>query len=290
MKTILICPNQATGLPVLADSKPLHTLPILGEAFICYWMRHLAIEKLKEVRIVTTDPVEDLLKYTGDGSRWGLKIEVFREIRDLRPDEARKRYRPAYETDWAAEPFDVIEANHLPGLSAHKLFTSYESWFAAIVNWLPIMVRSKRVGLREVSPGVWLGRRTKLSRSATLIAPCWIGDHVQVGKDSVVGPNSFLEDQVVIDGGCSVQSSWVGPETFMGSLTELKESLAWGNLLINWKNGSHTFVPDPFLLTSVTETKGREEVAVTVCDTQVSTSPLARRIESVISLTQKLQS
>jgi len=219
MKTILICPNQASGLTVLADKKPLPTLPVLGQAFICYWMQHLASENIKEVRVITTDSVESIVDYTGDGSRWGLKVEVFHEIRDLKPEEARKRYRPNYEADWPAEPLDVIEANHLPGLADGKLFGSYTQWFEALRLWFPIMTRSKRVGMKELSPGVWVGRRTKIARSTSLIAPCWIGENVQAGKNTTIGPNAFLEEKVVVDSGSTVQSSWVGPDTFLGSLT-----------------------------------------------------------------------
>jgi hypothetical protein len=289
MKTILICPNQAPGLTVLADKKPLPVLPILGEAFICHWMRWLGAEKFTDVRIVTTDPAEVIQEHTGDGSRWGLNVEIFHEVRDLQPDEARKRYKPGYEDDWPAEPRDVIEANHLPGLSGQRLFGSYAEWFKALAEWLPIHATSKRAGMREVSPGVWVGRRSKIAGSARLVGPCWISDHVQIGRNAVIGPNSFLENQVVIEEGCSVESSWIGPETFLGALAELKSSLAWGNLLVNWKTGSHIQVPDAFLLTSLSEADEKDEKPVTKRAPEVAPSPLAQRIEGVISLAQKLQ-
>jgi len=288
MKTILICPNQAHGLTVLADIKPIPILPILGEAFICYWMQHLATEKFKEVRIVTSDPAESIIEYVGDGARWGLKIEVFHEVRDLNLDEARKRYKPAGEKDWAPEPLDVTEANHLPGLGQLKPFTSYGDWFQALSQWLPFITRSQRIGMREVSPGAWVGRRTKISPQAKLVGPCWIGDHVQIGKDAVIGPNSFLEDQVVVDAGASIKDSWMGPETFLGTLAELKDSLAWGNTLINWKSGSHTLVPDPFLLSSLSDRKERDEVPVRR-SAEFAQPGLARRIGSVISFAKNLQ-
>jgi carbonic anhydrase/acetyltransferase-like protein (isoleucine patch superfamily) len=291
MKTILLCPNQASGLALLADVKPLPTLPVLGEAFVCYWMSHLAAEKISEVRIITSDPVEVIQEFTGDGSRWGLKIEILHEVRDLRPDEARKRHRSDDEPDWAPEPHDVIEADHLPGLPGQKLFSSYAKWFEALTAWLPKLAASKRLGMRELTPGVWIGRRTKIARSARLVGPCWIGDHVQIGKNTVIGPKSLLENQVVIEEGCSVENSWVGPETFLGALAELKGSLAWGNLLINWRTGSHTHVPDPFLLAALTESPASEEKPLRTRNAEaVPESALARRIENVISLAQKLQS
>ncbi len=290
MKTILICPNQATGLTVLADLKPLPTIPLLGEAFICYWMNHLATQKFSEVRILTPDSIESLTEYTADGSRWGLKIEVFHEIRELTPAEARKRYKPSYEEDWAPEPLDVIEADHLPGLPGHKLFTSYESWFQSLLLWLPLITQSKPVGMRELAPGVWVGRRTKISREAKLIGPCWIGDHVQIGRDTVIGPNSFLEDRVVVDNSACIENSWIGPETFLGALAELKGSLAWGNVLINWKTGSSTVVPDPFLMTSLSDRKERDESPAAEVEKRLAQPPLARRLSNVISFAQKLQS
>jgi NDP-sugar pyrophosphorylase family protein len=251
-------------------------------------MSHLAAEGINQVRIITSDAVDAIEEFTGDGSRWGLKIEVIHEVCDLLPEEARKRYRPNDESGWAPEPRDLIEADHLPGLPEHKLFSSYAEWFRAHVAWLPKVAASKRIGMREIAPRVWAGRRTRISRSARLIGPCWIGDHVQIGKNTVIGPNSFLENQVVIDAGCGVENSWIGPGTFLGALTELKESLAWGNLLINWKTSSHTIVTDPFLLTSLTETPENEEKPVRRRAEEVAPSGLARRIEGVISLAQKL--
>jgi len=252
-------------------------------------MHHLAAQKFKEIRIVTSEPAEVITEYTGDGSRWGPKVEVFHEVCDLTPEEARKRYKPNYESDWAPEPLDVIEANHLPGLEGCKLFDSYRDWFQALSRWLPIVANSRRIGMRELSSGVWVGRRTKISRQAKLVGPCWIGDHVQIGKDAIIGPNSFLESQVVVDVGASIENSWVGPETFLGALAELKDSLAWGSTLINWKTGSNTVVPDPFLLTSLSDRRERDDTPVRQT-TEIAQPGLARRLGSVMSLAKNLQS
>jgi len=241
------------------------------------------------VRIITSDRAEVITEYVGDGSRWGLKVEVFHEVRDLQAEEARKRYRPPYEKDWAAEPRDVIEADHLPGLPEQKIFNSYSDLFRALPLWLPFVARSKRIGVRELAPNVWVGRRTRISRDANLVGPCWIGDHVQIGKNAVIGPNSFLEDQVVVDAGASIENSWVGPETFLGALAELKDSFAWGSTLINWKTGSNTVVPDPFLLSALSDRRDRDEAPARQT-TEISQPGLARRLGSVISFAKNLQS
>src|SRR3954470_6112684 len=103
MKTILICPNQANGIPVLADTKPTASLPFLGESFLSYWLEYLANRKATEVRLVTSDDVDGIRRFLGNGSRWGVNLELFHEVRELSPAEARKRYRPVYENDWLPE-------------------------------------------------------------------------------------------------------------------------------------------------------------------------------------------
>jgi hypothetical protein len=208
-------------------------------------------------------------------------------VRELTAAEARKRYRPTYETDWRAEPSDVILADHFPGVPGHKIFESYESWFKGLGLWLPQMASHKRVGFKEIEAGVWMGRRTKIAKGAKLIAPCWVGDNVRIGADAVIGPMAFLEDQVVIDERATLFNSWVGPETFIGTLTELKDSLAWGTLLINWKTGSHTIVTDQFLMASLAQKKpGEEKKSRRGSSVR---NPLARPFEAVISFAQKLQ-
>lgn len=287
MKTLLICPNQASGISALADSKSAVTLPILGEHFICWWMRHLAAEKFQEVRIITTDPAEEIIEYVGDGSRWGMKLEVIHEVRELTHTEARQRHKPV-ESGWPAGPDDLIEADHLPGLPDHKLFSSYRAFFQALELWLPRVIETKRIGLRELAPGVWVGRKTSISKTAVLKGPCWIGENVRIGKNSVVGPMSFLEDRVVLDQNSEVVSSWIAPETFVGALTQVKESLASGDLLINWRSESHTRVPDSFLMSSLAEEKPRQRRKAPA--ERTLSSKIARPFAPVISLAQKLQS
>jgi hypothetical protein len=250
-------------------------------------LHHLATEKFKEVRIITTDPVDQIRDHIGNGSRWGLKVELFHEVRELTPAEARKRYRPNDDADWMAEPNDVFVADHFPGVPGHKLFESYSQWFKALGLWLPQLSSVRRAGVKEIAPGIWAGRRTKIAKSAKLVAPCWIGESVSIGPDTVIGPMAFLEDQVVVEARSVIANSWVGPETFLGTLTELKDSLAWGTLLINWKNGSHTQITDPFLLASLSNPKdgksGKSSFA------KVVQRPFSRPFEAVAALAQKLQ-
>lgn len=288
MNILLICPNQASGIAALADSRTVATLPFLGEQFICYWMRHLASRQFTHATIITTDPVEELLDLVGDGSRWGMKVDIRSEVRELTVEEARKRHGAASGAGhWPAPPDDVVEMDHLPEMPGHKLFASYKSFFQALDLWLPRVAETKRIGLREIQPGVWVGRKTLISRTATLIAPCWIGENARIGKSAVVGPHSYLEDRVVLDENSETSNSWIAPDTFVGALTQVKDSLAWGDLLINWRTDSHTRVPDSFLMSSLADQKSREPKRAAARPVK---DRLARPFAPVISLAQKMQS
>lgn len=262
-------------------------MPVFGEPFLCHWMRELAARGVDEARVVTSDAPEPLAEALGNGSRWGLRVEVRPEVRELSAAEARQRHRGAGEEGWPEPPLDVIEADHLPGLPEHKLFADYRSFAQGLGLWLPRLAESKRIGLREIEPGVWMGRRTHLAAGAVLKAPCWIGNHVRIGRDAVVGPNSFVEDGVVLDRNSEVAGSWVGPGTFVGVLTQVKDSLAWGSVLASWRTGSHTVVPDRFLLSSLSEGP-RHELAPRSKARLVSAG-MTRPFAPVVSLAQKLQ-
>ena len=67
----------------------------------------------------------------------------------------------------------------------------------------------------------------------------------------MIGPGVILEDRVVVGTGACITQSVVGPDTFVGRLTAVVQSLAAGSLLVNWRSGSVLRVPDAFLLCSL---------------------------------------
>ena len=87
-----------------------------------------------------------------------------------------------------------------------------------------------------------------ISAEATLREPCWIGKKVFIGAGAIVGPNSVIEDGSFIEPEAEVVNSFVGPDTFVGRFSELRESIAWGSTLANWSTNSVTHVPDAFVL------------------------------------------
>src|SRR5207244_3565866 len=122
----------------------------LGRTLIEYWLEHLARLGAGQVLVLATDRAEQVRARIGDGARWGLRVVVIPETRELTPAEARSKYRtgemtgedvrsPAGSNDnqletpyvvscngskvscWLAEPDDAILLDHLPGLPQNAL-------------------------------------------------------------------------------------------------------------------------------------------------------------------------
>lgn len=252
MKALLICPAERPAVAFLAEPAPLALVPVLGRRLLDCWLSHLASQRVTHVFVLAADRPEQVRAHVGDGARWGLRVDVRTEPRELTPSEARCRYRADDASDWLAAPEDVRVMDHLPGLPEHPLFDSYGNWMAALIAWIPNALTPDRVGVRELKPGVWAGLHTRVSPLAELRPPCWLGEDVCVGPQAVIGPQAVVEDRGVVEAGAEIAESVVAPETLVGELTEIRHSLARGDTLLNWKNGSRVQVPDPFLLCSLT--------------------------------------
>jgi hypothetical protein len=257
MNALLICPADRPAVARLAEACPLAVLPVFGQSLVEYWLQYLALRGARRVLILAVDRPDQVRAVVGDGARWGLQIQLSAENRELTPAEAHHKYNRVDDPAGLNPPVDVVVMDHLPGLPEHRLFDSYRSWFDALQAWMPRPLTPARIGQVEVQPGVWIGLRSRVASTAQLRAPCWLGENVFVGPGAIVGPNAILENCVFVEADANVVHSVIGPQTFVGALTLVKDSLACGNTLINWKTNSSLDVPDDFLLCSLGERRGR---------------------------------
>lgn len=281
MKALLLCPAERPAVAVLAETTPLVTVPLLGKCLLEYWIEALAARGVKECLILASDRPNAVRALVGDGSKWGVQLDVVPQSRELALAEAQAKFLPGSlgqnrspssfslssspnsstaelpknreneneerERIGAAGDLAVL-LDHLPGRPDLPLFESYAGWFAAEQAFLPHAITPARIGAREIHPGVWVGLHASIAATAQLHPPCWIGEHAIVGPHAIIGPGAILEDRVVVEDGARVVQSSVGPETFVGEQSLVLHSLAQGSTLLNWQSGSCLRVPDAFLL------------------------------------------
>lgn len=246
MKAILICPADRASAAFLARTCPLALVPIFGRPLLDLWLSELANRGARKVFILAADRPEKVRAHVGRGEQWGLQVEVQPDTRELTPDEARAKHRPAADTDWLPSPHDAILLDHVPG-STVPLWNTPADWFAELQKLMPAAA-ADRVGMRELAPGVFVHVRSRIDPGARLTAPCWVGANSWIAALAKVGPDAIVEEGSYVDDGASIHQSLVGSGTYVGSLTELNQSLAWGRGLYKWTNGSFTEVTDQFLL------------------------------------------
>jgi NDP-sugar pyrophosphorylase family protein len=246
MKWILICPWEKPLVNQLEASGSLVTLPLFGQSLLEYWLGHLACNGAKEVIILADAQPELIRAVAGDGARWGLSVRIVEEARELTGVQTMFKYQR--ELDTTNSQNRIVLLDHLPGLKEHPLFEDYETFFKALVAFMPRARTPERVGVRELQPGVWGGLHCHVSADAQLEAPCWLGRNVFVGSKAVIGPNTIIEGGAFIDSMATVSNSLVGADTYVGQCTEITGSLAFGDTLINTASGMAIKIPDQFVM------------------------------------------
>ncbi|MDB6055372.1 MAG: Mannose-phosphate guanylyltransferase [Verrucomicrobiales bacterium] len=242
MNACLICPHQRESVASLAENAPLGLFTLLGKPLLEYWIEHLVLRGCKEITLFASDRPEKIRETLGEGERWGVKLLVQPTARELSLAEA---------ADKAGAGIECHVADSFPWKPDQKLFSSLGDLFRVVSQNLDHPDMSNRVGVKEIRPGIWVGRQANISSTAVLTAPCWIGDRAKIGNKAVVGPCVILENEVVVEEGAEIRESLIGSQTFVGSAITLNQSIASGAQLMNWNTGSHTKIVDAFLLCSL---------------------------------------
>lgn len=264
-RALVICPDERPAVPALSRRCPLALSPFLGATVLEHALASLATRGATAVTLLAGDRADVIRAAVGNGEAWGLRLEVCAQYRELTPDEALAKHGAARESDGLPRAREALLLDHLPSLPLHPLWESYTAWFKAMLAFAEFAAK-ERVGVREVAAGVFVGMRSRIANSARLIGPCWIGANTFIGPLAMVGPDAVIEDDAYVEESAEVVSSVIGPSTYLGALTEVRHSFAWGRHLLNLPSGSSTEIADRFLLddlgsSSRSESSRRDEAA-----------------------------
>lgn len=239
-KLILICPDACSELDEIIDGIPIPLAHYIGKPLIEHALDGYSRLGITDILLLVSDRPSDVRAYVEDGAAWGLKLQISPEARELSVSEAQERYAA-----FGADAIHTLRA--LPQANEQEIIKNAQTWHQSRASLLPLIAKGV-LGAREISEGIWCGMKTVIHPTAILIAPCWIGQNVQISAHTRIGPNAFIENHTVIDTHAIVENSSISPRTYLGSMASLMDSIATGDLLLNWKNGSQTRICDSFLL------------------------------------------
>jgi len=86
---------------------------------------------------------------------------------------------------------------------------------------------------REVRAGIWYGVNARVDRSATILAPAFIGAETCVEASCTISGASSLERQCEVDYGTTVDDCCVFPGTYLGMGLNVRHALVKGSRLFH---------------------------------------------------------
>jgi NDP-sugar pyrophosphorylase family protein len=96
----------------------------------------------------------------------------------------------------------------------------------------------------ELQPGVWVGKNVSASSNVSFEAPLVIGDNCRIGKGVVLGGETIIGHDVMVDVGANLRHAVILSKTFVGAQTVVKDSIIQGNLVIDVRNDSFMAIED----------------------------------------------
>lgn len=96
--------------------------------------------------------------------------------------------------------------------------------------------------------GIRIGRHTHIHPDAKLSPLLLIGNYCNIRKGAYIGNETILGNNIIVDQNASVQKSIILDNTYIGSSTEIKDSIVRKNYIVNVPRSVSAFVRDDFIL------------------------------------------
>lgn len=244
MNAVLILPDHRECAGFARRMKPLALMPFMGRELLDLWLEKLAADGFKEVTLLVADRPEEIRRATGDGSRWGLRLTLIPVPREPTVEAARTLFTTEAQTS-------VLTMETLPQGPKQPLWESTEGLYDVMRRKFSHVEPESLLTMRRLASDVFVSTRARIAPTAVIEGPAWIGPRVIIGDHAHIMGGSIIESASYIDRHASVRGSWIGPKTYVGAMTEISHSFAWGDGLENWRLESFVEITDDFLLASL---------------------------------------
>ncbi|MFO1439499.1 MAG: sugar transferase [Verrucomicrobiaceae bacterium] len=243
MKAVVVLPDHRECAGFARRMRPLALLPVMGRDLLDLWLEKLAADGVKEVTLLVADRPDKIRRAVSDGGRWGLKANIIPVPKEPTLEAASTLFSTDAETKVVA--LETLPDSRLP------LWESTEGLYDVMRRKFNHVEPESRLTMRRLASDVFVSTRARIAPTAVIEGPAWIGPRVIIGENAHIMGGSIIENAAFIDREATVRGSWIGPGTYVGAMTEVSHSFAWGDGLENWRLASFVEITDDFLLASL---------------------------------------
>ena len=127
MKAIILAGGEGTRLRPLTYTTPKAMVPILGRPYLEHMLVYLRRNGVTEIALALGHHPEPIQRYFGDGSHWGVRLDMVVEPQPLGSGGAIKQFAPGL-----ARPFFAVNGDVLTDFDLTSMRRQHEQTDAAL--------------------------------------------------------------------------------------------------------------------------------------------------------------
>jgi NDP-sugar pyrophosphorylase family protein len=157
----------------------------------------------------------------------------------------RKEFEQALRTvasDWSHSPHCEI----VPVMSVGSFPDIIAAHRAVLAGEFPIHPQG-----REIEPGIWIGRKTRVHPTVQFNPPVAVGDNCLIGAGVRLGPFATLVGDCLLDDHAAVSNSVILPGSYVGPGLDLDDVIVDQKYLIHVREGRTLMVAEDYVLGSL---------------------------------------
>jgi mannose-1-phosphate guanylyltransferase / phosphomannomutase len=104
---------------------------------------------------------------------------------------------------------------------------------------------------RELSPSVRVGRKSSVPGETIKGMPVFIGARCRIAGGAELMAETVVSSDSVIDRYTTLHRAVIMPNSYVGTMLEVRDAIVAGHWLIHVDSGAHTLVTDSFLLSTI---------------------------------------
>ncbi|GGF62911.1 NDP-sugar synthase [Alteromonas lipolytica] len=285
---VLIEPTDLPALQPLLVRRSLALLPVAGKPIIQLWLEHISLMGFTSVSIGVRDFPQALRDFVGNGSRWGLSIEVHALTEHMSNEDAVAHIAAAgpqlvaclnaiptdnlsillsHQVSEATVPFTAGTGQYplaylLPKASEagqEKLCIPLTAEFFKRIDSVSSLWQVNNAILHgqtfdplpsgfEVEPGIFMETGIQVKPGVNMQGPVKIGQNSYLGRNVKIKNNVVIGACVIIEDGCELENTLILDNTYVGAQSNLSNVVIDGASVFSLQAGTFTWINDPSIL------------------------------------------